>query len=425
MQSFNHIAGGLTFTGLFASFHDVNIFERPEYIAITVVAAILPDIDHTKSLIGKAAYPLAKWISIKFGHRTVTHSLIFLLGVLLIVKFFEITYGQGNKYSIIVFYALLSHNVFDMVTKQGVAFWYPISTRPCVLPGNPGMRLRTNDLKSEAVIFVIFCSLILFCQPLFANGFWQTYNKTFMTFSHVNREMRRRNDYLNIKFLDTKKDTVGGMLVGEQGLDFVIYDGKRFDKYPKQDCHFLAFSHSGKPRKPISYQVVGVSIDSIKRHLKQPLLKLQLQSNVEMYYLEGVAQKSGKTIEKEYVKDFDFYTMAEDHIKDQIEIETLEIRIREEQTRYNREIQFIENEIRELEYKYRSGEARFTSMTDYEKGLWVRERQDVKSDLSRLRHQLDQKFPPSIEADLIKLQALKSDIQQKKIHINANLTYLN
>ena len=424
MQSFNHIAGGLTFTGLFASFSDINIFEKPEYIAITVIASILPDIDHTRSLIGKASYPLAKWLSIKFGHRTVTHSFVFLVGIILIIKLLEILYHLGNTHSIIVGYGILSHNIFDMVTKQGVAFWYPFSTRPCVLPGNPGMRLRTNDLRSEAVIFVLFCSLILFCQPLFANGFWQQYNKTFLTYSHLERETRRRTDYLNVKFLNAQKDTVGGMLITDVGSDFIILKGNTFESYPKEECKFLSLAHSGKERKPKTIQIINVSPDSLKKHLKQPILKLQIQSNVDLTYFDGVAQKTAKTIEKEYINNFDFYTQAPDNTKDQLEIQTLEIRIREEQNRYNKELQIIQNEISDLEYDYRNGESRFPTMSDYEKGQWVRKRQDLKSDITKLNRDFSRKIPPSLEADIIRLNALKSQIDTNEIKLSGSLIIL-
>jgi inner membrane protein len=424
MQSFNHIAGGITFTGLFASFSDINIFEKPEYIAITVIASILPDIDHTRSLIGKTSYPLAKWLSIKFGHRTITHSFVFLVGVILITKLLETLYHLGNTYSIIVGYGILSHNIFDMVTKQGVAFWYPFSTRPCVLPGNPGMRLRTNDLRSEAVIFVIFCSLMLFCQPLFANGFWQQYNKTFLTYSHLERETRRRTDYLNIKFLNAQKDTVGGMLIIDVGSEFIILRGYTFERYPKEDCKFLTLVHSGKERKPKTIQVFNVSPDSLKKHLLQPILKLQIQSNVDLTFFDGVAQKTSKTIEKEYVTNFDFYPEVPDNTKDQLEIQTLEIRIREEQSRFNRELKIIQNEINQLEYEYRSGESRFPSISDYEKGQWVRKRQDLKSDIASLYRDISRKIPPSLEADIIRLKTLQASISNKETLVSASLIVL-
>ena len=141
---------------------------------------------------------------------------------------------------------------------------------------------------------------------------------------------------------------------------------------------------------------------------------------MDLTYFDGVAQKTAKTIEKEYVTNFDFFTQAPDNTKDQLEIQTLEIRIREEQSRYNRELQIIQNEINDLESDYRSGESRFPSMSDYEKGQWVRKRQDLKSDIAKLYRDISRKIPPSLEADLIELQGLKSREQKENVLLNAN-----
>ena len=73
MTAPNHAIGGIGFTGLFCSIFTINIFSNPLYIFLTIFGSLLPDIDHTKSIIGKLFYPFAKWISIKFGHRTITH----------------------------------------------------------------------------------------------------------------------------------------------------------------------------------------------------------------------------------------------------------------------------------------------------------------------------------------------------------------
>ena len=59
MTVYNHIAGGIVFTGVFSSLFNVNIFESKYTIGLTVFACILPDIDHTKSLIGKLFFPLS------------------------------------------------------------------------------------------------------------------------------------------------------------------------------------------------------------------------------------------------------------------------------------------------------------------------------------------------------------------------------
>src|SRR5690606_26210527 len=76
MSGPNHIVGGVVFTGLYLSMWDKNIYGQPHFLFFTAFFAVLPDIDHTRSLIGKTFYPVAKFLDRKFGHRTITHSLL-------------------------------------------------------------------------------------------------------------------------------------------------------------------------------------------------------------------------------------------------------------------------------------------------------------------------------------------------------------
>ena len=95
MSGPNHIAGGLVFTGIFASFLDINIFSQIDYIIWTIFCCLLPDIDHRKSLIGKTFYPIAKFLDKRFGHRTITHSLMFLVLCFLLVAFIESIFSDN------------------------------------------------------------------------------------------------------------------------------------------------------------------------------------------------------------------------------------------------------------------------------------------------------------------------------------------
>jgi inner membrane protein len=87
MTSPNHIAGGIVITGILSSLWNINIFANPFSIIITVFGSLLPDIDHTKSLIGKLFFPISKQIAKKYGHRTITHSLFFLFTVTIFFLF--------------------------------------------------------------------------------------------------------------------------------------------------------------------------------------------------------------------------------------------------------------------------------------------------------------------------------------------------
>ena len=78
MTAPNHIVGGITLTGICGGFVGINVLESPWYLAMIVFAAQLPDIDHTKSVIGRipGLTWISYWLNRKYGHRTITHSLI-------------------------------------------------------------------------------------------------------------------------------------------------------------------------------------------------------------------------------------------------------------------------------------------------------------------------------------------------------------
>jgi inner membrane protein len=200
MTAPNHLTGGIVFTGLFCSFFSVNIFANPIFITATLFGSLLPDIDHTKSWIGKAFYPIAKWLSVNYGHRTITHSVFFLIGICLLSFFIEKNFRADYSVSIILFFSVLSHLIFDMVTLQGIPLFYPFYKNPCVLPANPEMRIRSGNIRQEGVILFIFCFLTFFMQDLFANGFWSTINNNFNDVKHQIKEYKKSPNVLNIDY---------------------------------------------------------------------------------------------------------------------------------------------------------------------------------------------------------------------------------
>jgi inner membrane protein len=200
MTAPNHITGGIVFTGLFCSFFSINIFANPVFISVTLIGSLLPDIDHTKSWIGKSVYPIAKWLSRNYGHRTITHSLLFLVGVFLISLFIEKNFRADYSISIILFFSILSHFIFDMVTLAGIPLFYPFYKNPCVLPANPDMRIRSGNIRQEGIILFMFCFLTFFMQDLFANGFWSTVNNNFNDVKHQIKEYQKSPNVLNIDY---------------------------------------------------------------------------------------------------------------------------------------------------------------------------------------------------------------------------------
>lgn len=200
MTTPNHITGGIVFTGLFCSLFSINIFANPIYISITIIGSLIPDVDHTKSIIGKFFYPIAKWLSVKFGHRTITHSIFFLGIITLFSVFTDKIFFNNYNITIIIFFSVFSHLLFDMMTLQGIPLFYPIYKNPCVLPANPELRIRTGNLKQEGIILFIFSLMTVFMQDLFLNGFWSTLNKSFGSISHIHKEAKTTTNFLKIDY---------------------------------------------------------------------------------------------------------------------------------------------------------------------------------------------------------------------------------
>jgi inner membrane protein len=231
MNAATHITGGFVLAGTLCSFTDVNVFEKPEYIAACVFFSLLPDIDSTKSLLGKIFYPFAWIINRKFGHRTLTHSLIFLLFVSMVMLslYWFGVFPTSDIVKISVF-ALISHFVFDMITISGIPLLYPWFKNPCVIPGNVNFRFKGGDFKSEFLVCVV-CGILCFTmQPLFAQGFWTSYNRQFGTVRHVDRENQNTEFYVVCDFdyiLNSQRFIGEAIVIESKQNELILFDRSR------------------------------------------------------------------------------------------------------------------------------------------------------------------------------------------------------
>ena len=200
MTAPNHIAGGIVFTGIFTSLWNINIFSNPYFLGVTVLVSLLPDIDTPSSIIGKPFYPLSKWLYRRYGHRTLTHSIISCAIFTLIAYIWERLNNQPTQYTQIVFFAYFGHLLLDMVTTAGVPLLYPFWRNPCVIPGNPAYRLTTGNVKQEGIMFFIFACSTAFMSNLFQQGFWLTYNQQFNDIIHIYREFKKSNNLYRIDY---------------------------------------------------------------------------------------------------------------------------------------------------------------------------------------------------------------------------------
>lgn len=305
MTAPNHITGGLVFTGIFAAFTDVNILEKPEYIIITIIASLVPDIDHTKSTIGKIVYPLAKFINQRYGHRTITHTLLFLFVSTFIVGLLESAFKLDDNYSKLWLFGFLSHLIFDMMTVQGVPLFFPFYKNPCVLPANPETRFRTGNLRTETMIFSFFLLSGIFCQPLMESGFWLKYNQSFGMISHLNSQFKKTENLLKVSYQyrdgSERKNGHGFVIESTETAAVILKPNNHFLKLEGQTALKVFPTKTDSLLKFETISFVNVEIDSLNSLMsKERVKKCEIFANKRFQIFENNISKVSNSYKSSY-----------------------------------------------------------------------------------------------------------------------------
>lgn len=161
MMSFTHMAIALSGTSLLLG------TSEPSHLILGLIGSQMPDIDTTKSTVGRAFYPLASWIEQRYPHRTITHCLWLSLG-LAIAGLVPAYLLNDWKIGLACALGHLLSCLSDTCTKEGVALFYPNTDR-CVYGSNPNIRLSTGS-KAEYWILAFFAALTIFALNLQSAG---------------------------------------------------------------------------------------------------------------------------------------------------------------------------------------------------------------------------------------------------------------
>ena len=340
MTAPNHVTGGIVFTGLFCSFFSVNIFANPVFIGMTIFGSLLPDIDHTKSWIGKAFYPIAKWLSVNYGHRTITHSIFFLFGIYIISLFIEKNFSTDFSISTILFFSILSHLIFDMVTLQGIPLFYPFYKNPCVLPANPEMRIRSGNIRQEGIILFVFCFLSFFMQDLFVNGFWSTINNNFNDVKHQIREYKKSTAALKLEYdyniYQNHFKGKGDLIQATENEIFILSNNKILELQKDTQGLKVKILKTSKTKNKI--QETKIEINNLKESEINNLLKNKFITAGTIYTNFGTALKNNpleikKKFQIENKYNLNFISHAQDTLLEKKEknIAELELKLRSEE----------------------------------------------------------------------------------------------
>ena len=408
MKAPAHITGGIFFTGFFCSLWNINIFGSIYYLSAVIIGAVLPDIDHTRSWIGKFFYPLANWIDKRFGHRTVTHCLIFLISVTLICRLLEHCFNSGNStFTVILFFSVLSHLLLDMATLHGVPLFYPFRRYPCVIPGNPEMRIESGNIRSEAVALLVFSALSFSCYDLFSNGFWTQYNRIFGTVRHVYNEFRATPNFLEVEynlFLNAEKQEGKALLLFANEDDLILYESGCLKEISTKN----QFQHIEKV-KPLKtdfpfienrHVFVNITSDSVNRLLSQNLVTGEIQSNEIFIVTENNINRNTKTIKFERNFNPIIFTLSE--------VDTLS-------TSKHNQLIIKRLRLQEIEQTFYSKLQAYNDLLNMEKqltaylndSLSLYERNRNEQELIRLRNSLRNATPPDRGERLVLLEEIR------------------
>ncbi|TSB46554.1 metal-dependent hydrolase [Alkalicoccobacillus porphyridii] len=125
MNGKTHLMGGLAACAAVESFTAGSEWSPLFYVG-GMIGAFLPDICHVHSTIGRKLPILSRVISFLVGHRTFTHSLLFLVLIYFIVTFIA---PEGTNLVIGLLTGMISHIILDMATVRGVKLFFPFPLR--------------------------------------------------------------------------------------------------------------------------------------------------------------------------------------------------------------------------------------------------------------------------------------------------------
>lgn len=115
-------------------------------IVSTLLGSLLPDIDHPNSMLGHLVPFISKPLNKHCGHRSLTHSILFIVSLTLILhllgfEVFALGLGAG----------MVSHVLLDLFWpgSRGVAFLYPFYKRRIDLTPNISFKKKRRKKRKR------------------------------------------------------------------------------------------------------------------------------------------------------------------------------------------------------------------------------------------------------------------------------------
>ena len=138
-------------------------FERMLVLMVAILSSLLPDIDHPKSTFGSKLSFISYPITLLFGHRGITHSLL-MVTLLWYWCVYNIPWDAlGQRTSSLCGLAFLigyiSHLIGDILTPSGVPLLWPLRKRF-------SLNVLTNGFLTEVIVSILLPVVAIFILEL-------------------------------------------------------------------------------------------------------------------------------------------------------------------------------------------------------------------------------------------------------------------
>ena len=97
-------------------------------LGAAVIGSLLPDLDHPSSWLGRRLWPVSRPLALLLGHRGLTHSLLAVVGGLMLIQAMEPRTLLGRLVEPMAL-GYLSHLAADALTPAGVPLLWPWKRR--------------------------------------------------------------------------------------------------------------------------------------------------------------------------------------------------------------------------------------------------------------------------------------------------------
>ena len=164
-----HIAGAV-FTMAVA--RGMGLEVGPLELITCMAGSLVPDIDTQNAGMGRFLRPVSGFLEKRIGHRTLTHSLLFLVALWLVL----LPLSSVNPSSVTAFLiGVLSHILLDTANVNGVFLLWPARVQFVFLPIR-SMRIKYGS-PAEAYLAVVMLLLALVLYPVGKDGFDTTFRR--------------------------------------------------------------------------------------------------------------------------------------------------------------------------------------------------------------------------------------------------------